>query len=180
MKKLFFFKSSASSSINNNNATPPKSTNKQKAWDSVSEIGMNNQAYGKADDYFQSSKGFFSKTRKNVSDDQSSSGVPDLRRSRKWKRWRPKEEEWRVPTAQNQVQDGVFVLQPPRRSHPRCMVALNRSRVPHQQVSRSAPLLRRPGVKAARRLAFSPLSGAPGRENCLRESSNHLLLQLHS
>ncbi|XP_014514909.1 myosin-6 isoform X2 [Vigna radiata var. radiata] len=45
MKKLFFFKSSASSSGNNNNATPPKSTNKQKAWDSVSEIGMNNQAY---------------------------------------------------------------------------------------------------------------------------------------
>ncbi|KOM28823.1 hypothetical protein LR48_Vigan588s003100 [Vigna angularis] len=82
MKKLFFFTSSASSSGNNNNATPPKSTNKQKAWDSVSEIGMNNQAYGKADDYFQSSKGFFSKTRKNVSDDQSSSGVPDLRRSR--------------------------------------------------------------------------------------------------
>ncbi|BAT93569.1 hypothetical protein LR48_Vigan02g270400 [Vigna angularis] len=81
MKKLFFFKSSASSS-GNNNATPPKSTNKQKAWDSVSEIGMNNQAYGKADDYFQSSKGLFSKTRKNVSDDQSSSGVPDLRRSR--------------------------------------------------------------------------------------------------
>ncbi|WVY94539.1 hypothetical protein V8G54_033627 [Vigna mungo] len=82
MKKLFFFKSSASSSGNNNNATPPKSTNKQKAWDSVSEIGMNNQAYGKADDYFQSSKGLFSKTRNNVSDDQSSSGVPDLRRSR--------------------------------------------------------------------------------------------------
>ncbi|BAT94586.1 hypothetical protein VIGAN_08120000 [Vigna angularis var. angularis] len=45
MKKLFFFTSSASSSGNNNNATPPKSTNKQKAWDSVSEIGMNNQAY---------------------------------------------------------------------------------------------------------------------------------------
>jgi len=82
MKKLFFFKSSASSSGNNTNATPPKSTNKQKAWDSVSEIGMNNQAYGKADDYFQSPKGLFSKTRKNVSDDQSSSGVPDLRRSR--------------------------------------------------------------------------------------------------
>ncbi|KAK7390727.1 hypothetical protein VNO78_18767 [Psophocarpus tetragonolobus] len=45
MKKFFFFKSSASSSGSNNNATPPKSTNKQPTWDSVSDIGMNNQAY---------------------------------------------------------------------------------------------------------------------------------------
>jgi len=82
MKKLFFFKSSASSSGSNNSAAPSKSTNKQKAWDSFSEVGMNNHAYGKADDYFQSPKGLLSKTRKHGSDDQSSSGGPDLRRSR--------------------------------------------------------------------------------------------------
>jgi len=82
MKKLFFFKSSASSSGGNNNGTPPKSTNKQKAWDSFSEVGTNNQAYGKADDYFQSPKGLSCKTRKHGSDEKSSCGGPDLRRSR--------------------------------------------------------------------------------------------------
>ncbi|CAJ1977759.1 unnamed protein product [Sphenostylis stenocarpa] len=82
MKRLFFFKSSASSSGSNNSAVPPKSTNKQKAWDSFSEIGVNNQDYGKAEDYFQNPKGLFSKSRKHVSDNQSSSGGPDLRRSR--------------------------------------------------------------------------------------------------
>ncbi|KAL2950448.1 hypothetical protein AAZX31_20G228100 [Glycine max] len=85
MKKFFFFKSSASSSGSNNDAAPPKSTNKQAAWDSFSDIGMNNnQAYGKtkSEDYFQSPKGFFSKSRKHVSDNQSSSAGPDLRRSR--------------------------------------------------------------------------------------------------
>ncbi|KAH1140663.1 hypothetical protein GYH30_029509 [Glycine max] len=83
MKKFFFFKSSASSSGSNNDAAPPKSTNKQTAWDSFSDIGVNNnQAYGKTEDYFQSPKGFFSKSRKHVSDTQSSSAGPDLRRSR--------------------------------------------------------------------------------------------------
>ncbi|RDX66984.1 hypothetical protein CR513_54193, partial [Mucuna pruriens] len=81
MKKLFFFKSSASSS-GSNNATPSKPTNKQTAWDNFSDIGMNNQASGKTEDYFHSPKGLFSKSRKHVSDNQSSCGGPDLRRSR--------------------------------------------------------------------------------------------------
>ncbi|TKY50606.1 hypothetical protein E2542_SST22110 [Spatholobus suberectus] len=81
MKKLFFFKSSASSS-GSNNAAPPKSSNKQPSWDNFSDIGMNNLAYGKTEDYFQSPKGLFSKSRKHVSDSQSSCGGPDLRRSR--------------------------------------------------------------------------------------------------
>ncbi|KAL2323866.1 hypothetical protein Fmac_022924 [Flemingia macrophylla] len=80
MKKLFFFKSSASSSGSNNGA-PPKSTNKQTAWDNLSEIGVN-QAYGKTEDYFQSPRGLSSKSRKHASDSQSSSGGPDLRRCR--------------------------------------------------------------------------------------------------
>ncbi|XP_027365481.1 paramyosin [Abrus precatorius] len=77
MKKLFFFKSSASSS-GSNNAAPPKSTNKQMAWDNFSDSGMNNQGQ----DYFQGSKGLFSKSRKQVFDSQSSCGGPGLRRSR--------------------------------------------------------------------------------------------------
>ncbi|KAK7343253.1 hypothetical protein VNO77_11861 [Canavalia gladiata] len=81
MKKLFFFKSSASSS-GSNNAAPAKSTNKHMAWENFSDNGMNNQAREKAEDYFQSSKGLFSKSRKQVFDSQSSCGGPDLRRSR--------------------------------------------------------------------------------------------------
>ncbi|XP_061357941.1 uncharacterized protein LOC133302214 [Gastrolobium bilobum] len=81
MKKLFFFKSSASSS-GSNNGTPPKTTNKQVSWDNFSDSGMNNQAHGKSEDYFQSPKGLFSKSRKQVSDSQSSCGDPGLRRSR--------------------------------------------------------------------------------------------------
>lgn len=81
MKKLFFFKSSASSS-GSNNAAPPKATNKQLSWEIYSDSGLNDQAHGKTEDYFQSSKGLFSKSRKQVSDSQSSCGGPDLRRSR--------------------------------------------------------------------------------------------------
>ena len=81
MKKLFFFKSSASSGGSNNAATP-KSANKQIFWENSSDSGMNNQSHGKADNYCQSPKGFFSKSRKQVSDSQSSCVAPALRRSR--------------------------------------------------------------------------------------------------
>ncbi|KAK7270118.1 hypothetical protein RIF29_23033 [Crotalaria pallida] len=79
MKKLFFFKSSASSS-GSNNATPTK---KQTSWENSSDNGMNNQANGKDEDYFQSPNGLFStKSRKQVSDSPRSSGGPRLARSR--------------------------------------------------------------------------------------------------
>lgn len=76
MKKLFFFRSSASSGGSNNSA-PPKSTNEQLSWEVFSDSGVNNQAHGKSED-----KGFFSKSRKQVADNQSSSAGPNLRRSR--------------------------------------------------------------------------------------------------
>ncbi|KAK7310294.1 hypothetical protein RJT34_07714 [Clitoria ternatea] len=81
MKKLFFFKSSASSS-GSNNAAPPKSTNKQTGWDNFSDNEMMNQGHGKTEDYFRSTNGLFSKPQKHASDNHSSCGVPDLRRSR--------------------------------------------------------------------------------------------------
>ncbi|OIW12774.1 hypothetical protein TanjilG_24707 [Lupinus angustifolius] len=81
MKKLFFFKSSASSS-GSNHTTPPKSTSKQVGWENLSDEGMNNQAHSKAEDYFRSPKGLFSKSRKQVSDSPRSSGGPSLTRGR--------------------------------------------------------------------------------------------------
>lgn len=76
MKKLFFFRSSASSGGSNNSA-PPKSTNEQLSWEVFSDSGVNNQGHGKIED-----KGFFSKSRKQVADNHSSSAGPNLRRSR--------------------------------------------------------------------------------------------------
>lgn len=78
MKKLFFFRSSASS--NGNNKSPPLSTDKQLYWENPSEDGS--QVGNIADNSFQSPKGFFSKSRKHVSDIQNSSKSPGLRRSR--------------------------------------------------------------------------------------------------
>lgn len=78
MKKLFFFRSSASS--NGNNKFPPLSTDKQLYWENPSEDGS--QVGNIADNSFQSPKGFFSKSRKHVSDIQNSSKSPGLRRSR--------------------------------------------------------------------------------------------------
>ncbi|KAF7811431.1 golgin subfamily B member 1-like [Senna tora] len=81
MKKLFFFKSSASSS-GNSNAVPSRSTNKQISWENLSESGLYSQAHGRGEDSFQSPKGLFSKSRKQVCDNQGSSSEPGLRRSR--------------------------------------------------------------------------------------------------
>lgn len=82
MKKLFFFKSSSSSSGGSNSAAPPKSTNKQSSWEILSDSGVINQGRGKNEDYFHGTKGFFSKSKKQASDSQSTCGGPDLRRSR--------------------------------------------------------------------------------------------------
>ncbi|BBG97876.1 hypothetical protein Prudu_007133 [Prunus dulcis] len=77
MKKLFFFRSSASSN-GNNNVSP--STDKQIYWENPSEDG--NQVGDMAENSFRSPKGFFSKSRKQVTDIQNSSKSPGLRRSR--------------------------------------------------------------------------------------------------
>ncbi|PQM43239.1 golgin subfamily B member 1 [Prunus yedoensis var. nudiflora] len=68
MKKLFFFRSSASSN-GNNNVSP--STDKQIYWENPSEDG--NQVGDMAENSFRSPKGFFSKSRKQVTDIQNSS-----------------------------------------------------------------------------------------------------------
>ncbi|CAL0300488.1 unnamed protein product [Lupinus luteus] len=72
MKKLFFFKSSACSS-GSNIGTPPKPTEKQVVWENLSDDGMNNEAHGNAEDYTQSHKDLFSKSRKQVPDSPRSS-----------------------------------------------------------------------------------------------------------
>ena len=79
MKKLFFFKSSASSN-GNNKPCPPPSTDKQIYWENPSEGGLGSQV--SRENSFRSPKGLLSKSRKKVSDIQSTSESPSLRRSR--------------------------------------------------------------------------------------------------
>ncbi|KAF2295871.1 hypothetical protein GH714_034721 [Hevea brasiliensis] len=82
MKKLFFFRSSSSSNGNNNNGSLP-STDKQVYWDIPLETGLNSHGGDKADNSFRSPKGLFSKSRKQVYDNPTSSSMSSyLRRSR--------------------------------------------------------------------------------------------------
>ncbi|EEF37315.1 ATP binding protein, putative [Ricinus communis] len=79
MKKLFFFRSSSSNNENNNSGSLP-STDKQVYWEMPLENELN--SHGKAENGFRSPKGFFSKSRKQVYDNSSSSSSSFLRRSR--------------------------------------------------------------------------------------------------
>ncbi|KAJ9175604.1 hypothetical protein P3X46_014145 [Hevea brasiliensis] len=82
MKKLFFFRSSSSNNGNNNNGSLP-STDKQVYWDIPLETGLNSHGGDKADNSLRSPKGLFSKSRKQVYDNPTSSSTSSyLRRSR--------------------------------------------------------------------------------------------------
>lgn len=82
MKKLFFFRSSASGN-GNNKEFPPSSTQQEVYWENPSESGRSNQASNSiAESNFRSPRGLFSKSRKQVSDVQTSDNCPALRRSR--------------------------------------------------------------------------------------------------
>ncbi|KAJ8765907.1 hypothetical protein K2173_020423 [Erythroxylum novogranatense] len=80
MKKLFSFRSSSSNC--NGNTGCPLSAEKQIYWEMPSESGLSNRSGNKADSNLRSSRGLFSKSRKQISDNQSSSVIPGLRRSR--------------------------------------------------------------------------------------------------
>ncbi|KAJ0045697.1 hypothetical protein Pint_06162 [Pistacia integerrima] len=81
MKKLFFFKSSSSSG---NNSVSPPSTEKKVYCKNQNPLGsgVNNQAVDKSENSFRSSRGFFSKSRKQQLDGESCSTSSGLRRSR--------------------------------------------------------------------------------------------------
>ncbi|XP_062092787.1 golgin IMH1 [Humulus lupulus] len=80
MKKLFFFRSSASSGNGNssNKEFAQPSNQEETYWENPSS----SQASYMAESSFPSSRGLFSKSRKQVSDIQNSSNTPALRRSR--------------------------------------------------------------------------------------------------
>ncbi|KAG8645164.1 centromere protein F isoform X2 [Manihot esculenta] len=81
MKKLFFFRSSSNNGNNNDGCLP--STDKQVYWDIPVEDRLNNQRDDKADNSFRSPKGLFSKSRKQVYGNPTSSSTSfHLRRSR--------------------------------------------------------------------------------------------------
>lgn len=71
MKKLFFFRSSASSN-GNNNPSPQLSKDKQVYWENPSNSGLKNQATDKF------------RTKKHVSEYQTSTTSPSLRKSRSY------------------------------------------------------------------------------------------------
>lgn len=77
MKKLFFFRSATSSNGNNNGVLTP-STDKQVYWENSLETGAND----KAENSHRGPRHLFSKSRKHVTDRQSSSASSGLRRSR--------------------------------------------------------------------------------------------------
>ncbi|XP_044512335.1 golgin subfamily B member 1 [Mangifera indica] len=81
MKKLFFFKSSSS---NGNNSVSPTSTEKKVYCENRNPpgSGVNKQAVDKSENSFQSSRGFFSKSRKQQLDSETCSTGSVLRRSR--------------------------------------------------------------------------------------------------
>ncbi|KAJ7976242.1 golgin subfamily B member 1 isoform X1 [Quillaja saponaria] len=81
MKKLFFFRPSMSSN-GNNDSVPPRSMDKKFYGMNSPESGHNCQAGGKSENKFRSPRGMFSKSWKPISDSQSSSTCPGLRRSR--------------------------------------------------------------------------------------------------
>ncbi|CAM8968050.1 unnamed protein product [Rhodiola kirilowii] len=77
MKKFFFFRSSGSGS-ENKNSSPQSLTDKDVYWEHPSENGLSNRV----ENSFRSSKGLFSKSRKQSMEDQSPLTNPGLRRSR--------------------------------------------------------------------------------------------------
>ena len=81
MKKLFFFRSSASSNGSVDGVSPP-SKEKRGYGENPLESGMSGKARDRGDHSFRSPRNLFSKSRKQVSDSQSSSSSSGLRRSR--------------------------------------------------------------------------------------------------
>ncbi|XP_047327392.1 myosin-10-like [Impatiens glandulifera] len=82
MKKLFFFRSTSSSSSGaNNDSVPQESKDDQTFWGNNSKFKTNDQSNENSRDNHQSPRRSLSKSRKHVSEEQSSHLSPCLRRS---------------------------------------------------------------------------------------------------
>ncbi|PON75368.1 CAP-gly domain linker [Parasponia andersonii] len=124
MKKFFFFRSSASGN-GNNKEFPPSANDEEIYWENPSERGRDSHTSYMAESSFRSPKGLFSKSRKQVSDIQSSNS-PALRRSRSMS-----------SAAFLGVEPGQIDFSSPRNQSRSPSTSSVRSGVPHQQSGHS-------------------------------------------